>query len=232
VRSERKVLILDAAVHRDIYQPLRHWAAHIQGSVECFEVSQGGFPQSIDGCTHAILTGSEASINGDQPWILAECEVVRALAERGIPILGSCFGHQLAVRAISGKRFVRPSPTPEFGWLEVRPSREAAEDPVFRVLPDPWLVFSSHFDEVHSLPEDWAVLASSRECPCAAVRWRKGPVWGIQHHPEIDVTDGEILLAALQEMMLDKADLVRSRIQAEHRDSQVTAALVRAFLAQ
>ncbi len=227
---EVRVLILDAAIHRNIYQPVRHWARHIDGAVEAFRVSEGEFPSSLGGFTHAILTGSEASINQDHPWILGECDVVRQLAERRIPILGSCFGHQLALRALAGKQHVRASATPEFGWLEVHSTPEAATDPVFSVLPKPWLVFSSHFDEVHSLPPDWQVLASSAECRCAAVRWTRGPVWGIQHHPEIDIEDGEVLLAALQEMMLDKADLVRSKLQSEHRDSGVTSLLVRAFL--
>jgi len=224
------VLVLDAAIHRDVYQPLAHWSRHIPGSVDCFRVSDGEFPQSIDCYTHAIVTGSEESINLDLPWIVAECELVRALAERRIPILGSCFGHQMAVRAISGKRFVRASPTPEFGWVESLPTAAAAVDPVFSVLPVPWLVFSSHFDEVASPPDDWETMASSAGCRHAAIRWRNGPIWGIQHHPEINVRDGEVLLAAVQEMMLQKADVVRSRMQAEHRDSQITAALVRAFL--
>jgi len=228
--DEKRVLVLDAAIRRDVYQPLRHWARHISDAVECCRVSDGEVPGALGRFTHVILTGSETSINLDLPWILEECAIVRELAERRIPILGSCFGHQLAVRALSGKQFVRASPTPEFGWVEARPAPAAKADPVFSVLPAPWLVFSSHFDEVHSLPDEWEVVAASDDCACAAVRWRKGPVWGIQPHPEIDVSDGEILLAALQEMMLDRCDLVRSRLQPIHRDSGVAGALVRAFL--
>jgi putative transcriptional regulator len=52
--------------------------------------------------SHAILTGSEASILADTEWIVRTCDLTRALDARGVKLLGSCFGHQMLGRALSG----------------------------------------------------------------------------------------------------------------------------------
>ena len=45
-------------------------------------------------------------------------------------------------------------------------------------------VFSSHEDEVTSLPAGFRVLASSRECRVEAIAAADRPWWGTQFHPE------------------------------------------------
>jgi GMP synthase (glutamine-hydrolysing) len=230
-----RLLILDNSVDPDLYGPVHQWARHLPPgtAVDAFRTVEGALPAEVAGYTHCIVTGSEASINGDAAWIEGAGEVLRDAVGEGIPVLTSCFGHQLAVRALSGRRHVRASPTPEFGWVEVAWDRAAqAGDPVASALPSPALCYSAHFDEVFDLPPDWATLASTPRCPHAVIRWRRGPVWGFQHHPEIEPPEGRALYDAFVQRVDDRRRAVmEAAFCPEVRDSMLTPALVRAFLA-
>lgn len=229
-----RLLVLDNSLDPDLYGPVHQWTRHLPAGAafEAFRTVDGALPAAVEGYTHCIVTGSEASINGDDGWIVDACDVVRRVAGEGLPILASCFGHQMAVRALSGKRYVRASPTPEFGWVEVAWDAAARDgDPVARALPSPAFVYSAHFDEVFDLPDDWQTLAATPRCPHAVIRWRRGPLWGFQHHPEIEPAEGR----ALYDGFLPRLDerrraLMESALLPEVRDSMLTPALVRAFL--
>jgi GMP synthase-like glutamine amidotransferase len=230
--DSKRLLIIDNSLDANIYSPVGHWTRHADCDFDAVLPPMGEFPHRLDRYSHVIITGSEASILGDEEWILAECELVREMAGLQLPILASCFGAQLAVRALSGKEFVRRSATPEFGWVEsVLTVPDGQRDTVFGELPDTFHLFSAHFDEVSPLPADWTRLGWSEDCANAILKWNEGPIWGIQHHPEINYEDGQALLKALPELAPDRKDLIRSHTHPNRLDSQVTAALVQAFLA-
>ena len=225
-----RLLIVDNSIHADLYDPVTHWTRSTDAASVVCRPPRGEGAASLDGVTHVLVTGSEASINGDDPWILATCALVRDVAARGLPVLGSCFGHQLVVRALSGREFVRASPTPEFGWVEVTRTAAGDADPIASALPSPFFAFSAHFDEVWPLPPGWDTLARSSRCEHAMVKWRGGPVWGVQHHPEISVDEGRHLIDGEMRVMPDKCETILAAYQRTPRDSRVTAALLAAFL--
>jgi GMP synthase-like glutamine amidotransferase len=229
-----RVLILDNSLEPGLYGPVEHWSRHFPPGtdVRVFRAVDGDGPDDSSSYTHAIVTGSEASINGDERWILDATACVRRLALAGIPILASCFGHQMIVRALSGKSHVRSSATPEFGWVEIawnEPGR--TDDPVARALPSPAFSYSAHFDEVFDLPPDWVTLATTPRCPHAVIRWRDGPVWGFQHHPEIQPAEGRALYDEFLVRMGARRIIMESAFLPQVRDSFLTADLVGAFLA-
>lgn len=225
-----RVLILDNSLDPDLYRPVEHWRRDLGCDLVAVRLPAGERPETLEGFTHALVTGSEATITGDDDWIEAGCDAIRDLAGRGVPILGSCFGHQQVVRALAGKAHVRRSPSPEFGWIRLDRAPAGADDPLARVLPDPAWVYAAHFDEVWPLPPDWTVLAASERCAHAVVRWNRGPVWGFQHHPEIRVDEGRTLYREFQDRLPDRRDLMQACHCPTERDSQVTAAVLRAFL--
>lgn len=225
-----KILILDLSLYPEAYRPEGHWTRHLDLPWRGAQPPRGSWPAPEESFSHVILTGCEGSILGDDPWILRLCDVVRDYAGRGTPMLGSCFGHQLLVRALSGRRFVRAAPAPEFGWVTATLTREGRADPVTGALPPVFDVFASHFDEVHPLPAEWVRLGSTPDCPNALIRHRDLPLYGIQPHPEIDPGDGRTLLDKLPELAPDRVDLVRRHTHPACRDSGVTPALVTAFL--
>jgi GMP synthase (glutamine-hydrolysing) len=225
-----RVLIVDNCIEPLVYGPVQHWGRHLACSPESVRPPAGGFPKDLRAYTHIILSGSEATILDDSEWILRECDLVAEAARLGIPILASCFAHQLVVRALSGKQHVRRSPTPEFGWVEVVATPQAAHDPVFGWIRERVHTYSAHFDEVQPLPAGWVRLAKSGRCGNAVIAWEKGPIWGIQHHPEINPDEGSALLLALLEKRPERRDAMLSGYSADVRDSGIVGEVVRRFL--
>lgn len=188
---KRRVLIIDNAIHRFLFKPPWHWKACLRGTAVDVVNAPSGHPlPDLGGYTHVILTGSEASLLAQRPWFEEECRLIRDAAHRGIPLLGSCFGHQMLVYALSGPAALRPSKTPEVGWVSV----DVIEpDELLADVPHPWHVFSFHFDEVADPPTPWKILARSDRCAVHALRYGNRPIWGIQAHPEISERKAEFL---------------------------------------
>lgn len=107
--------------------------------------------------------------------------------ELGIPVLGICYGMQLACR-IMGCRVDR-APSREFGRAHLNIIDKAD---VFAAIPPKTAVWMSHGDQVHDLDEahGFKTIASTDTCPHAAVRsTRSGLKFiGVQFHPEVTHT--------------------------------------------
>jgi GMP synthase (glutamine-hydrolysing) len=106
-----------------------------------------------------------------------------AVFDLGIPVLGICYGMQLACDILGGE--VKPAPSREFGRAHCR-IREA--DGLFGGIPEETVVWMSHGDQVQSVSGDFVALAATDTCPVAAVRHRTRPVFGLQFHPEVSHT--------------------------------------------
>lgn len=101
----------------------------------------------------------------------------------GIPVLGICYGMQLASQALGGR--VEPCNRREFGRarLEVK-----SMEKLFAGFPHEIDVWMSHGDQVRDLANDFETLASTPTCPHAAVRHKTLPIYGLQFHPEVSHT--------------------------------------------
>jgi len=226
----RRVLILDNAVHRHLFKPAWHWRARLAGhdcEVESANVPSGARIPPLDDVTHLILTGSEASILDPAGWIGVEVAAVRDAVDRGIPILGSCFGHQMLVHALSGPEHLRRSERPEVGWTTLE---LLDDDDLLDGVPRPWSVFSFHFDEVVDPPSPWRVLARSDRCAVQAIRYGDRPVWGLQPHPEIARWKAEFLIRLF---VLFKRRAAREILAASRRrpnDVRAIASIVWRFI--
>jgi GMP synthase (glutamine-hydrolysing) len=187
-----RILLIDNAVHRDIYKPFDHWSRYLPSEAEVIPVAKEEPLPRPDGFTHVLITGSEESILDPGPWVQGQVDFLREAAARKLPVLGSCHAHQMIALALAGPACVRNAPAPEFGWCEIR-ILEA--DPLFRDAVNPAWAFCSHFDEVVDLPDGFTVLASSERCGIHAFRVDGVPVYGIQSHPEITPEEGEGILA-------------------------------------
>jgi GMP synthase (glutamine-hydrolysing) len=101
----------------------------------------------------------------------------------GIPVLGICYGMQLACEALGGK--VHSTPSREYGRANCRVEKEGE---LFAGMPDAMEVWMSHGDQVSSIPEQFESLARTDSCRFAAVRHRDLPVFAMQFHPEVTHT--------------------------------------------
>ena len=163
-RKDILVAIVDNSIAPSVYKPVEHWAAFLGVPFASFRAAEGRLPDLGKEFTHVILTGSEASILEREPWVGAEVEFVREALKTDIPILGSCYGHQLLALAMRGPAHVRRALRPEVGWFPIEIRTESG------LLGEGGTVyaFSSHFDEVSELDGDFRVLASTPGCAVQA----------------------------------------------------------------
>jgi GMP synthase (glutamine-hydrolysing) len=106
-----------------------------------------------------------------------------AIFDLNIPVLGICYGLQVAAQALGGK--VLPSNKREFGRAELHVTESGG---LFDGVPAQSIVWMSHGDQVAATNGDFVALASTDTCPVAAARHLKRPIYGIQFHPEVSHT--------------------------------------------
>jgi GMP synthase (glutamine-hydrolysing) len=109
----------------------------------------------------------------------------------GIPILGICYGMQLACGSQNSE--IKPVAAREFGRSSCRVVNAAD---LFGEIPEKLTVWMSHGDQVQELSDEFESLAATDTCPYAAVKHRTQPIYGLQFHPEVTHTEhGDRLLA-------------------------------------
>jgi GMP synthase (glutamine-hydrolysing) len=190
-----KILIIDNNLDPESWgaSDLKHFAVkHIGAEITVRRGPHHDLPASIAGFDRIVLSGSRTSAIAEAPWIETLHQRIREAIDRGIAILGVCYGHQQIARALGGIEAVRQSPTPEFGWTQINIVEQA---PLLKGLSENFWSFSSHSDEVLRLPPGAKLLASSARCPIQAFKLENRPVYGIQFHPERDSADGDTAIA-------------------------------------
>ncbi len=113
------------------------------------------------------------------------------------PILGLCYGHQLLAMKHGGK--VERAAVGEFGIARLaRKNADGGDCPpsvIFDGIDFPAQVWMSHQDGVVSPPEGFEVIASTKDCPYAALQNRAKKRYSLQCHVEVkDTPDGDRIL--------------------------------------
>ncbi len=112
------------------------------------------------------------------PWLKPEKEAINKFVYiNKKPYLGLCLGAQLLSEAIGGK--VRKMKVPEIGVLNVSIKENKS---LFKGLKRDLKVLQWHSYEVHDLPDNANLLASSPECKVQAFSFDKA--FGLQFHVE------------------------------------------------
>jgi GMP synthase (glutamine-hydrolysing) len=108
----------------------------------------------------------------------------RALFEAGVPVLGICYGMQAMGYLLGGH--VVPSERREYGKAAVTLQ---AENRLFRGvtpdLDDRVSVWMSHGDVVLTAPTGFTSLATTKNCPVAAMADEARGLYAVQFHPEV-----------------------------------------------
>jgi GMP synthase (glutamine-hydrolysing) len=127
-----------------------------------------------------ILSGGPNSVYAEGAPQLPEW-----VLERGLPVLGICYGLQLLARALGGS--VVPGTRKEYGPATIDVDRAAGDATLFEDTPDRINVWMSHGDHVASPPDGFKVIATSPNSPVAAME--RGNIVAIQFHPEVNHTE-------------------------------------------
>jgi len=117
------------------------------------------------------------------PWLAAEKAAIReAVAERNMPYLGFCLGHQLLAAALGGE--VGPAAEPEIGILDIAVTEAGAASPFLEGMAKSLPCLQWHSAEVLRAPDGAEVLASSPACRVQAMSYG-GHAFSMQYHVEI-----------------------------------------------
>ncbi|MCE8521209.1 type 1 glutamine amidotransferase [Ruegeria pomeroyi] len=139
---------------------------------ETFAVVDGQFPSGAEAADGWLITGSRHGVYEDHPWIPPLEALIREIRDKGQPLIGVCFGHQIIAQALGGKveKF-------KGGWA-IGPTKYDMGGE--QVTVNAW-----HQDQVVALPDGAEVLASNDFCRNAMVAYGD-TIWTIQAHPEYD----------------------------------------------
>jgi GMP synthase-like glutamine amidotransferase len=154
--------------------------------------------ETLDGVDGVVITGSPASVNdASLIWLPHLMQTITALAERRIPTIGLCFGHQAIAQALGGRvddhtggwglglgltHWHTPGP-----WMEPRESST-------------WLM-AAHKEQVTLMPPGARCLGSSDFCPVASMAIGDH-IFTTQFHPEMS----RDFMAELLRFLTDKVD--------------------------
>ncbi|MEC7947986.1 MAG: glutamine-hydrolyzing GMP synthase [Myxococcota bacterium] len=160
-----------------------------------------------------------------------------------VPVLGICYGMQLLAKHNGGA--VARADRREYGpaTIEIRDGRL-----LFHGMDRSNRVWMSHGDHVAAAPDGWSVLASTDNCPVAAMCSADERAFGIQFHPEVTHSvQGERLIHnflfavcgaradwSMGSFIDEQVALIRERVGGDHVicalsggvDSSVVAALL------
>ncbi|HVT80252.1 MAG TPA: glutamine-hydrolyzing GMP synthase, partial [Phycisphaerae bacterium] len=126
-----------------------------------------------------ILSGGPASVYEEGA---PKCDP--AIFEVGVPVLGICYGMQIAAQLLGGN--VKPGKAREYGRTKLHVTE--GENLLMAGVPADTTVWMSHGDQVEDLGPDFVPLASTPTCPMAAMRHRTRPFYAVQFHPEVTHT--------------------------------------------
>lgn len=165
---EDRILLIDfgSQFTQLIARKLRRLGAY------CEVVDGLNFSNNQDKVKGIILSGAQNSVCDDVP-------LNSEILERGIPILGICYGMQLIAKSYGAD--VVKSHKREYGRREIK----IQSSEIFKDLPKTFRVLMSHGDSVKDVPDTLRVIAKTED-NVAAIADENNKIFGLQFHPEVD----------------------------------------------
>jgi GMP synthase (glutamine-hydrolysing) len=179
-----KILILDFGSQTTQLIARRVREAGVFSEVFPFDVT-GDFIREY-GASGIILSGGPNSVIDEDTY-----HVPQAVFEAGVPVLGICYGMQAMAEQLGGK--VENGKVREFGYAEVRAHGHTAllrdiQDFITAENHGMLKVWMNHGDKVNELPAGFVLMASTANCPIAAMADETRKFYAVQFHPEVTHT--------------------------------------------
>ena len=158
-----------------------------------YDVQAGELPAHPMECSAYVITGSEAGVYDDLPWIPPLLDFLRKVRGQA-KLVGICFGHQAMAKAFGGDVVKSPK-----GWAVGMHRYEIVEPPPGMREPLAFAIPAFHQDQVVTLPPGARVLAASTFTPFAVLGYDDDTV-SIQGHPEFSPAFSAALIEAQRDV--------------------------------
>lgn len=230
----RKILVIDNNIDpphgcADIVRSLHEADANKQFTFEVHRGPEEHYPKDPRSFAAVVISGSKTSALDTSRWVKAQLNFLQRLQDASVPTFGICYGQQLMAKAFGGESYVRKAPVSEFGFVELRKTILGQNSALLRNLPNSFYSFCYHYDEVEKVPPGFANLLSSEACAVHMIGHEERPMWGVQFHPERDVSESRV---SLQKITQQDPEVQPLGLGREHElyDPLVARALFTNFL--
>jgi GMP synthase (glutamine-hydrolysing) len=149
-----------------------------------------------------ILTGSSAMVTDKEAWSERLKSWLILCANKSIPVLGICYGHQLLADTFGGKVETRKEGV-EIGTVTITRSLKSQSDDLFKDLPIAFSAHTVHWQSVTQLPAHAVLLGSSKLDRHHAYRIGN-TIWGVQFHPEFSETAMSFYIQHYQDQLIQE----------------------------
>ena len=169
------------------------------------------------------------------PWMLRLERLVREVAQAGTPLLGICFGHQIAAQALGGEVAKNPRGR-EIGTVRVERVRgRSSFDTLFAGMPRTFDVHATHVDAVARLPPEAEVPGYdlARSTWPHAFRVGRTEFKAVQFHPELDADIMRAYLGARAHLVLQEGgdpEALLARVHDGTRGGEVLRSFARSVV--
>lgn len=132
-----------------------------------------------------ILTGGP-----DSCYLKDAAKCSPQLFDLGIPVLGICYGAQLMMHILGGK--VEKAHVQEYGKTILNVNESSL---LFKYVNKTSVCWMSHADMIAKPAQGFEIIASTRNCSCAALENTQKKLYALQFHPEVAHTEmGSIMI--------------------------------------
>lgn len=138
------------------------------------------FPENDPSIKGVILSGSPFSVY-DKSAFKANLDQIKS----NYPILGICYGAQYIAYTNGGT--VESADSREYGRAHL--SSFCNENILLKGVKENSQIWMSHGDTITSIPDNFKIIASTKEVNIAAYQIENENIWGVQFHPEVFHTE-------------------------------------------
>jgi GMP synthase (glutamine-hydrolysing) len=163
----------------------------------------------------AIITGSQANVDDDLPWLEPLKNWILTARYSNLPILGICFGHQLIAKTFGGKVILNPAGL-SLGIININVTEDGKNNNLFKQTGNSFESFVHHAYIVESLPSLANILARNDKGIIYAFSFDK--ICGIQFHPEFN---SEIMQHYFDLLKIKDAKKIRLTLKSSFKNDSI-----------
>lgn len=131
-----------------------------------------------------IISGGPESVYGPTAPVF-DAEIIKTAVESvDKPVLGICYGMQLISYHLGGT--VEKKALRQDGCFDIQVEQGSK---LFKGVSNPTQVLLTHGDSVSLIGHGLKVTSTSKDGVVTSIEHEKAPVYGVQFHPEVDLTE-------------------------------------------